>query len=315
MKIIFFGSSDFSLLPLEFCLTSRHDLAAVVTTPNRPQGRGLRIQANPVKTRSEKAGARVLTPASLRDSQIEASIASLEPDVFVVASYGKLIPTSWLRIPRKAALNFHPSLLPKYRGAAPIPRQILDGERETGLSVAEVTPELDAGDIFYQKRIPLEERATTRSLTLDLTRLAAEALEIVLEKLAAGRLEGTPQNPAKATYAQKLTKEEGSLNLSDPADILFRKVRAYDPWPGAVVKFQSHPLRILEAEGDPSASSLSGNPGTFLGVDDSGALRIQTGRGVLKAFKVQLPGRQPVTGKDFANGQRIEAGFLFENLR
>ena len=163
LRIVFFGSSEFSLPALEACLHPSHGLVAVVTTPDRAKGRGLQIQSNPVKRRSEEVKILTLCPNSLKDSELEKQVGSLKPDLFVVTSYGKLIPSSWLRIPRIAPWNIHPSLLPKYRGAAPIAWQILEGEQETGVSIALVTPELDAGDILHQIQIPLAPNETADS--------------------------------------------------------------------------------------------------------------------------------------------------------
>ena len=284
-------------------------MAAVVTTPDQPKGRGLRVQPNPLKIRSNEGKVPTFAFASLRDEDAKNQIAQLEPDLFVVASYGKLIPESWLRIPRKAALNVHPSLLPKYRGAAPIARQILEGEKDAGVSIAEVTPELDAGDIFCQIRAPLGPRDTTRSLTQSLSLLSVKALAEVFSQLEKGRLRRVPQT-GESSYAKKLAKEEGRLSFTEPAENLDRKIRAFDPWPGAFIDFQGKPLRIYEAAtagSDPPKFKI----GTLLDVTSEGGLTIQTAKGTLLILKVQLPGRQIISGQAFANGQRLMPGFIF----
>ena len=250
MKIIFFGSSDFSIPPLEYCLRSGHKISAVITTPDKPKGRGLRLEPNPVRAKCIEVGLLTFGPSSLRDLEWVKKITSLEPDLFVVASYGRLVPTPWLSLPRKAALNIHPSLLPKYRGAAPIAWQILDGERETGVSIAEVTSELDAGDIFCQLRIPLDETETAATLSRRLSELAVKALEKVLNDLESGRLQRTPQKSEESSYARKLTKEDGELKFTEPAEMLTRKIRAFDPWPGTFIPFQDKSLRIIGGECD-----------------------------------------------------------------
>lgn len=313
MRIIFFGSSEFSVPPLETCLASAHEVRAVVTVPDRPKGRGLKLQANPVRARSEEAGLPTYAPTFLRDPESEKKIASLEPDLFVAASYGKLIPSSWLLIPRKAALNIHPSLLPKYRGAAPIPWQIIEGEKETGVSIAEVTKDLDAGDLFYQGRVPLGRKETTGSLTHRLSLLAAEALKETLKRVAKGELTRTPQKSEGTSYARKIEKEDGTLSLSEPAELLERKIRAFHPWPGAFIAYEKVPLRLVEADCETIACAEA-KPGTLLDVDPDGALRIQTGKGSLRVLRVQLPGRRVVSSKEFVNGQRLKAGFVFEIL-
>lgn len=286
----------------------------MVTTPDRPKGRGLHPQPNPVRKRCEEAGVLTLTPSSLRSPELEKEIARLQPDIFVVASFGKLIPDSWLRIPRKAAFNIHPSLLPKYRGAAPITWQILAGEKETGVSIAEVTKDLDAGDVFHQIRVPLGTKETTASLTVKLAQLSAKVLGEVLSKLERGELQRHPQNHAESSYARKLTKEDGYLILTSPAFQLERQIRAFHPWPGAFINFQGRPLRIVEASLD-SIACAEAEPGTLLEINSVGYLRIQTGKGSLKVSKVQLPGKRVVSGKDFANGERLKPLFVFESLK
>ena len=283
---------------------------AVVTTADRPKGRGLSVQSNPVKERCQGKNFLVLTPASLKEGDAEKQIASLRPDVFVVASYGKLIPSSWLQIPSKASFNIHPSLLPKYRGAAPIPWQIINGEKETGLSIADVTKELDAGDIFYQTRIPLNDDATTGSLTQQLSELSKKGLEELFAKLE--KLERRPQK-GESSYARKLTKEDGLLDLSEPAVVLERKIRAFHPWPSTFIDYQGHALRILEAS-VASISCSEAESGALLEITSQGSLRIQTGKGALLISKLQLAGRRVVTGKEFANGERLKPGARFKSL-
>ena len=312
MRIIFFGSSEFSVPPFELCLASPHQVVAAVTTPDRPKGRGLQVQPNPLKERSEKAGILTLPFASLKNPDAQKQAAYLNPDIFVVASYGKLIPDAWLRIPKKLALNIHPSLLPKHRGAAPITWQILEGDKETGVSIAEVTPALDAGDIFHQMREPLREKETTATLTRHLSQLSVKALEIVLNQIEKGSVNRAPQK-GPSSYAKKLTKEDGRLDLSEPAEILDRKIRAFDPWPGAFIGFQGEPLRLIEAIPGPASTDREA-PGTLLEISSDGFLRIQTGQGSLKIFKVQKSGRQVISGQEFANGQRLKPGFIFEKL-
>ena len=299
---------------LEFLLNSPDlFLLAVVTTPDRPKGRGLRLQANPVKRRCDEKRVRGSAPESLRAPESDKEIRALKPDVFVVASYGKLIPGSWLEIPSKVSFNVHPSLLPKYRGAAPIPWQILNGEKEIGVSIAEVTKELDAGDIFEQIRIPLEEKDTTESLTQKLAEWGCKALAGAFSKLKEGRLERTPQDSSRSSYARKLTKEDGNLNLSDSAQGLEWKIRAFHPWPGAFLQYRGRPLRVLEASCDSSTTKEAG-VGVLLGVTPAGDLRIQMGKGSLTVSTVQLPGKRVISGKEFVNGERLKPGFVFASL-
>jgi len=285
----------------------------VITTPDQLRGRGLKLLPNPVKERCQKAGIPTLSPAKLRDSVVEKNVAQIRPECFVVASYGKMIPESWLQIPSKAAFNLHPSLLPKYRGAAPITWQILDGEKETGVSVAEVTKDLDAGDLFHQIRVSLHEKETTESLTKKLADLARQALEEVFSMMAEQRLTRIHQEPSKSSYARKLSKEDGRLDLALPAVEQERRVRAFYPWPGAFIGYQGQPLRVVEAAVD-SIFCSEAEAGTLLEIHSQSYLRVQTGRGSLRIFKVQLPGRRVVSAQEFANGERLKPGLVFQNL-
>lgn len=299
---------------LELLQSKVGGLTAVVTTPDKPRGRGLRVQPNPVAALCQRSGLAVYAPPKLKDSDVESKVRNLGPEIFVVASYGKLIPDSWLRIPAKAALNLHPSLLPRYRGAAPIAWQILNGEAEAGVSVAELTKDLDAGDIFHQVRVPLTGRETSASLTERLAHLAAEALEEVLRMLLAGNLRRAVQDPAGASYARKLVKEDGYLNLLESSQALERQIRAFHPWPGAFVGFKGKPLKIVEAVCE-SGGVSQGGQGALLEIDAAGALKIQTGQGFLRITKVQLPGRRVILAREFANGARLKPGIEFTNLR
>lgn len=312
-RIVFFGSSEFSLAALEFLLSLSLDSLTVITTPDRPQGRGLELQPNPVRKKCMEEHLNHFAPETLREAQSEEKIGSLKPDLFVVSSYGKMIPTSWLKIPAAIALNVHPSLLPKYRGAAPIPWQILNGEKETGVSIAEVTKDLDAGDLFSQIRIPLEESETTESLTKKLSELSKTALKDALDKIKSGAIRGVPQNHKEFTYARKLTKEDGLLHWSEPASILARKIRAFHPWPGTFIHYNGKILRIFEAKAAPSAPTSKASPGTLREICPTGELQIQTGEGSLLVSKVQLAGRRLLSAKEFANGERLGPGFVFED--
>lgn len=314
MKIVFFGSSDFSIPALEFCCDVSRELVGVVTTPDQPKGRGLLIQSNPVKEFCDRLGLCVLSPASLADPELQQKLSALNPDLFIVASYGKLIPTPWLKIPKVASWNVHPSLVPKYRGAAPIPWQILSGEKETGVSILLVTPQLDAGDILHQIRTPLDSEATSQSLMEQLSRLSRKALEETYAKLKEGKLQPIAQKENEASYARKLTKEDGLLNLNEDALELSRKIRAFLPWPGAFIGLENTPVRILETKLD-SVACAEAKRGTLLEINPLGYFRLQTGKGSLKIFKVQLPGRKAVTGADFVNGQRMKPGFIFRSLK
>lgn len=307
MKLIFFGSSDFSLPPLEACLESGVETALVVTTPDQKKGRGLQALANPVRQFCAASGLPCEAPETLKQAPALERVRALAPDIFVVASYGKMIPSAWLALPAQR-LNIHPSLLPRYRGAAPLNWPILEGEQETGVSIAEITPKLDSGDIFYQEKIPLAADMDSEKLGQLLSQRAAQALRKLLEELRQGKaLPRTVQDESRASTARKLTKEDGRLEWSEEAVIWDRKIRGLKPWPGAYVFFNNEPLAILEAQAAGGAAQAA--PGTILEIEKSGAVCVQAGKSVLRIFKVKPAGRTAMSAADFVRGRRLERGF------
>ncbi len=307
MKIVFFGSSEFSLPALQACRKTPHQLLQIITTPAKRQGRGLQEIPNPVEVLAANSNLPVQAPADLKSPDLLREIKNLAPDFFVVASYGKMIPSDWLKIPSKAALNVHPSLLPKYRGAAPLHWPILNGEPETGLSIAEVTDKLDAGDIFYQKRITLSPDVTSLDLEKNLSELSPEALQECFEQFAAGRIIRTMQKESDSSYARKLTKEDGQIRWEESAAMISRKVRGLTPWPGTFFTFQNTLVQILQARIIAHAESKS-KPGTILSMDrKASGFEIQTGDGTLMLLRVKPAGKREMSALDFINGNRLKA--------
>ncbi len=309
MKLVFFGSSDFSLPPLEACLASGMETALVVTTPDQKKGRGLEQLPNVVRRFCLERRLACEAFESLKDPQALERVKSLKPDVFVVASYGKIIPAAWLQVPAHR-LNVHPSLLPKYRGAAPLNWPILDGEKETGLSIAEITSKLDSGDLFFQEKITLDARMDAECLSTELSRHAAKALGQLLTALRQGKtLARTPQDEGRASYARKLTKEDGRLDWQEDAVAWDRKIRGLKPWPGAFVFFGKESLAVLAAE--PLEKRDTAKPGTLLAIGKDGSVQVQTGNGILRWLEVKPAGRKAMSAADFARGRRLEPGFDF----
>lgn len=308
--IVFFGSSEFSLEALKACLETRRKVGLVITTPDRPKGRGLKFQPTPVRLFCEQNQIPFEAPDKLKDESLIARVKSLNPDFFAVSSYGKIIPSSWLTIPKQLALNVHPSLLPKYRGAAPLNWPILNGDDETGISIAEVTSQLDAGDIFYQKRIPLSEEMNSESLSSGLAELSKEALMTVFSQIETKTLSRTPQIEAASTYARKLTKEDGRIDWKKSAAEISRLARGLLPWPGAHSVFRDEPILILKAK----TETLSGSPlapGQITEIDKNGLLKIQTGEGILAIESLRPAGKKDMSGADFARGRRLSPGSSF----
>ena len=313
MTIIFFGSDDFSIPALEACLESNHRVLLVVTTPDQKRGRGLKLTPTPVRIYAGENCLDVVAPEKLKDPVLLAKAASLKPDLFVVSAYGKFIPSAWLKIPSKLALNVHPSLLPKYRGASPVNRPILNGDSETGVTILEVTDKLDAGDIFARERVPLGERTDAEKLSQELAELSARMLRTVLPQVESGTLKRIPQRDQDSTYADKLTKEEGRLSLNDSARSLERKIRGLKPWPGSYIPFENELLHLLEAE--PLDKRVPQKPGTLLTVERDGSMTLATGDGVLKVLRVKPAGKKEMNAADFVRGRRLAPGYVFENLQ
>lgn len=307
MKIVFFGSSEFSLPALQACLKSPQQVVQVITTPAKRQGRGLQELSNPVESFSTRLKLPLQAPATLKSPDLLNEIKNLEPDFFVVASYGKMIPSDWLKIPSKAALNVHPSLLPKYRGAAPLHWPILNGDPETGLSIAEVTDRLDAGDVFYQKKIPLTTETTSIDLETKISELSQEALQDCFDLFASGKISRTTQVDTESSYARKLNKEDGQIRWQDSALSISRKIRGLLPWPGTFFSFRGTWVQILEARfGTIPADAL---PGTLLAIDRKNcAFEIQTGEKSLTLLRMKPAGKREMSALDFMNGNRLKAG-------
>ncbi len=309
MTLVFFGSDDFSLASLTACLESPHQVVLAVTTPPQKQGRGLTLTPSPVQVFAESKGLRVEAPSELKDDAFAEKIRSLRPDLFVVASYGKFIPGRYLAIPKIAALNVHPSLVPLYRGSSPIQWPLLNGDKETGVSIIEVARRLDAGDIFYQERFPITEGETHPSLREKLAKRSHDILLNLLKRIPGEPLTRTPQQESQATYARKLTKEDGQLSFStQPAEEIDRKVRALQPWPGTYLTWFGIRTALLETQVEKSAQAAA--PGTLTALHADGSITVAAARGAVRIFRLQPAGKSPMKGSDFANGRRLKPGMM-----
>jgi len=310
VTVVFFGSSEFSLSALRACFDFQQ-VSFVITTPPQKKGRGLIESPTPVYEWAVKKGLPVEAPANLKDPEFRARVEALKPDFFVVSSYGKMIPSAWLKIPR-LALNIHPSLLPKYRGAAPMTWPILNGDTETGLSIAEVTDKLDAGDIFYQSRMPLDPRIDAQELSSLLAEKSYEALKIVFKEIAENLLKRIPQTDSDSCYARKLTKEDGFIDWNKSAVELSNQIRGLVPWPIAQTFYQKEPLQILKAHSEEAAPGVF-KAGQMISIHKEGWIKIQTGKGALNLELVKPAGKKQMSAADFARGKRLEPGAFFEN--
>ncbi|MGD0959444.1 MAG: methionyl-tRNA formyltransferase [Methylomonas sp.] len=297
MKIAFAGTPDFAVATLQALIHSRHQTCAVYTQPDRPAGRGRKLLASPVKTLALTANIPVFQPENFKRAEDIAVIANLKPDLMVVVAYGLILPQAVLDIPTFGCLNVHGSLLPRWRGAAPIHRAVMAGDDKTGVTIMQMVKQLDAGDILRQSECPISATATAGSLHDQLAVMGAADLIAVVDQIDQGRCAPEPQNEALATYAHKLEKSEAELDWTRPAMELDRKVRGLNAWPVAQTLFNGEVLRIWQASVIDRDSRLP--PGVVSCGDQ--ALDVATGQGLLRLLEVQLPGGKRISGRDFLN--------------
>jgi len=308
MRIVFMGTPEFAVPALEGLLSSNHELVAVYTQPDKPVGRGRKWIPPPAKQLAQEHGMAVVQPVTLRDRAETDRLIGLSPDVIVVVAYGQMLPQEVLDIPQFGCLNIHPSLLPKYRGASPIPSAILEGETETGVSIMLMDAGMDSGPVINLEKVPVSLQDTAATLSKKLTEIGSELLLRTLPLWAEGRLTPEPQDHAKATYTRPISKRDGEIDWHLSAAELDRRVRAFDPWPGCFTRWQGKTLKILEAVALPAHGpikpglviSLSGDPNIPVGVG--------TSNGILGLRRLQLEGKRPVSAADFLRGHRLEAG-------
>ncbi len=311
-QIIFFGTPSFAHPVLKGLLTGPDEVIAVVTQPDREKGRGSRkgreIIPSPVKELAIQQGLRILQPEKVRESIFEDILRGLCPDLFVVAAYGQILPKSVLDIPKYGAVNVHASLLPKYRGAAPIAWAILKGEEVTGVTTMMMDEGMDTGDILLQKSIPIEEDETGETLHEKLAALGSQLLLETVEKMKAGDLRAIPQNHSMATNAPSLKKTNGRIDWGKEAIEIHRQVRALNPWPGAFTEWEGRFLKIYKGEIREGASI--GKAGTVLWVG-SDFIEVGTGKNSFFIREVQLEGKRRMNVQDFLSGHPIPIGATF----
>jgi methionyl-tRNA formyltransferase len=300
LRLVFMGTAEFAVPSLMALAARRHELVAVYSQPARPAGRGLAARPSPVARTAECLRLPVRCPESLRDSEIQAAFAALNADLAVVAAYGLLLPRPILDAPRLGCINLHASLLPRWRGAAPIQRALLAGDRETGITIIQLEPALDSGPILAMERIPIAPDTTAASLHDDLARLAADIVLPAIDALASGDARPRPQPAEGVTYAGKLDKAEGRLDWRQPAAALERQLRALNPWPGCWTTFEGQRLRVLAGE----VAEGQGVPGEVL--DER--LTIACGEGALRLTRLQRAGGRPLASEEFLRGFEVPPG-------
>jgi methionyl-tRNA formyltransferase len=302
MRIVFIGAGEIGVPTLQALLrSSEHRLSGVVTQPDKPVGRAQQIEPPSIKRALAGTKISILQPARIKDRQAIEAIRALQPEAIVVMAYGQILSRDVLEIPRIACLNLHASLLPRWRGAAPIQAAIAAGDTETGITVMYMAEGLDTGDILLQRRIDILPTDTGGSLHDRLAQMAPEALLEALKMFAKGNAPRIPQDNALATYAPKLTRDDGKIDWSEPAEIIERKIRAFNPWPGAFAEIASpgaRKLKIFSA----AIVDLSGKPGEFLRSEKE--LVIAAGKNALSLCEVQPEGKRRMSASEFLRGRR-----------
>jgi len=308
LRIVFAGTPAFSVPTLRALIDAGQDLRAVYTQPDRPAGRGRRLTAGPVKEAALATGLPVFQPPTLRDPGVVRSLGRHEADLMVVVAYGLLLPPPVLELPRLGCVNIHASLLPRWRGAAPIAHAILAGDRESGVSIMGMETGLDTGPLYLRRAVLLENDETGRSLHDKLATLGASALLEALPGIAEGTLTPEPQDDAAATYAGKLTKEAAWIDWTRPAVELNRMIRAFDPWPVAQTRLGETTLRLWGSE-LPGGDAGSEPPGRVVRAGKTG-IEVATGNGLLRITRLQSQGKRPMTAAEFLNARRPEGETL-----
>ena len=313
MRIVFCGTPEFAVPALRALLANpEFAVEAVVTQPDRPRGRGQRVSASPVKEVAAQAGVRIYQPASMKSDEARDFVAEIKPDAVVIIAYGQIIPRRLLDIPRLGWMNLHGSLLPKYRGAAPIAWAIINGERKTGLTTMRLDPGLDTGPILIKREIEIGSDETAPELAKRMADLGAPLVAESLIKLERGEIALIPQDSTQASYAPILTKEHGRIDWSLTAGEIYNRIRGLAPWPGAFTTFRG---QLCQIWGRPSTAAVASDaaakqePGSLIVTD---AIEVICGQGTrLQLEAVQLEGRKRISAREFVNGARLASGERF----
>ncbi|MCP4446322.1 MAG: methionyl-tRNA formyltransferase [Myxococcales bacterium] len=305
MRIVFMGTPDFALPALE-SLVASHDVSLVVTQPDKPSGRKKKLTPPPVKVMAEEAGIEVLQSPSARTPEFLDRILEAKADVAVVVAYGKILPLAVLEAFPHGCVNIHGSLLPKYRGAAPIQWAVLDGEKQTGISIIRLDEGMDTGPVLLKRTEPIFDSDTAGSLFDRLAPLGASAVLEALQGLEAGTLVPKPQSEDGASHAAILKKQDGLIDWSKDSSVVACRIRGLDPWPGAFTPIAGGNLKLFGA----AVCEGQGQPGAILGYDDEQGMVIACGEGAVAVADVQAPGKKRMAAAAFARGKRLEPGAL-----
>jgi methionyl-tRNA formyltransferase len=304
VKVVFFGTPEFAVPTLECLDASRHNLVAVITQPDRPKGRGRKLTQTPIKQIAEKFGYDVLQPDSVRDSSFCRSLENLKPDLLVIVAFS-ILPKKILRIPTLGSINLHPSLLPAYRGAAPIVWAIANGESTTGLTTFLLNANIDSGNILLQNEVPISPEETTGQLEKRLSGLGAKLVIETIDGLEDEKLDPRPQSKTGISYAPKLTKDDGRIDWTQPASTIHNRIRAFNPFPGAYTEHNNERLRIhrslcIEAQYEEPGQIIEATPG--------GRLLVACGQNSISLLELQPAGKNRMSSSAFLNGNKLEIG-------
>jgi len=308
------GTSDFGV-PVLTALDDCHEVVGVFTRPDKPAGRGRHVVSSPVKQTAVCLGIPVYEPRTMRSEESARQLSALQPDIVVVAAFAYVLPASVLSIPQFGCLNVHPSLLPRHRGSSPVAGAILAGDSETGVSIMLMDEGLDTGPVLSQKRVPIDDCATTGSLTGVLARVGAQLLLPTIESWVAGTIDPVPQDEATATYTERISAGDGVIDWSCRAVDIWRRVRAYNPWPGCFTSWRGRRLKVHTAV--PLDLRVHAEPGTVVAVPRGSPtpVGVVTGEGVLGLLSVQLEGKRPMSAVEFLRGQPGFIGAILSQVK
>lgn len=301
LRIIFAGTPDFAARHLDALLSAGHQIVGVFTQPDRPAGRGKKLMPGPVKVLAEEKGLPVFQPASLRPQENQQLVADLNADVMVVVAYGLILPKAVLDMPRLGCINVHGSLLPRWRGAAPIQRALWAGDAETGVTIMQMDVGLDTGDMLYKLSCPITASDTSATLYNKLAELGPQGMIETLAQLAKGSAQPEVQDEALVTYAEKLSKEEARVDWNLPAEQLERCIRAFNPWPMSWFEIEGQPVKVWEAS--VITGQTGARPGTIMDASKQG-IQIATGDGILNLQSLQPAGKKAMSAQDLLNSRR-----------
>lgn len=300
LNIIFAGTPDFAARHLQALIDSEHNVVAVYTQPDRPAGRGKKLAASPVKQLAQAHNIEVYQPKSLKQSEAQEQLAAIQADIMVVVAYGLILPQIVLDTPRLGCINVHGSILPRWRGAAPIQRALWAGDKSTGVTIMQMDIGLDTGDMLLKTNLPIEDSDTSASLYEKLAEQGPEALITALSGLANGSLTAEKQQESLANYAEKLSKEEAQIDWNKSAKSLWQEVRAFNPWPVSHFQLQGQTIKVWQTE--ICETTTSAKPGTILSTGKQG-IDVATGNGIIRLITLQLPGKKPLAASDILNSR------------